>query len=62
MLFRLNIWQIKIIWRSNKIGKKSKNLDYYYYVNDFGYKELKFKIFKVNLAHLSNEIDEDLFE
>ena len=24
--------------------------------------ELKFKIFKLKLAHLSNEIDEDLFE
>ena len=44
--------------------KKSKNVnDYYYYnVNDFGDKELKFKIFKLELAHLSNEIDENLFE
>ena len=25
-------------------------------------KELKFKIFKLKLAHLSNEIDENLFE
>ena len=44
--------------------KKLKNLnDYYdYNVNDFGDKELKFKIFKLELAHLSNEIDENLFE
>ena len=42
--------------------RKVKNLDYYYYVNDFGDKELKFKIFKLKLAHLSNEIDENLFE
>ena len=42
--------------------RKVKNLDYYNYVNDFGDKELKFKIFKLRLAHLSNEIDEDLFE
>ena len=42
--------------------RKVKNLDDYYYVNDFGDKELKFKIFKLKLAHLSNEIDEDLFE
>ena len=42
--------------------KKVKNLDDYYYVNDFGDKELKFKIFKLKLAHLSNEIDEDSFE
>ena len=42
--------------------RKVKNLDDYYYVNDFGDKELKFKIFKLKLAHLSNEIDENLFE
>ena len=42
--------------------RKIKNLDDYYYVNDFGDKKLKFKIFKLKLAHLSNEIDEDLFE
>ena len=42
--------------------RKIKNLDDYYYVNDFGDKELKFKIFKLKLAHLSNEIDEKLFE
>ena len=42
--------------------RKIKNLDDYYYVNNFGDKELKFKIFKLKLAHLSNEIDEDLFE
>ena len=44
--------------------KKFKNLNDYYYhnVNDFGYKELKFKVFKLELAHLSNEIGENLFE
>ena len=44
--------------------EKLKNLnDYCYYnVNDFGDKELKFKIFKLELAPLSNEIDENLFE
>ena len=42
--------------------KKLKNLnDYYdYNVNDFVNKELKLKIFKLELAHLSNEIDEKL--
>ena len=40
---------------------KSLN-DYYYNVNNFGDKELKFKIFKLELAHFSNEIDENLFE
>ena len=44
--------------------RKLKNLnDYCYYnVNDFGDKELRFKIFKLELAHLSNKIDENLFE
>ena len=42
--------------------RKIKNLDDYYYVNDFGDKELKFKIFKLKLAHLSNIIDKKLFE
>ena len=46
-----------------KFIRKVKNLDYYYYyVNDFCDKELKFKIFKLKLAHLSNKIDEDLFK
>ena len=42
--------------------KKVGNLEEYYFINDFGDKELKFKIFKLKLAHLSNEIDEKLFE
>ena len=43
--------------------RKIENLyDDYYYLNNFGDKELKFKIFKLRLAHLSNEIDEDLFK
>ena len=43
--------------------RKIENLyDDYYYLNNFGNKELKFKIFKLRLAHLSNDIDENLFE
>ena len=42
--------------------KKVENLDDYYYDDDFDDKQLKFKIFKLRLAHLSNEIDEKLFE
>ena len=30
--------------------------------NDYGDKELKFKYFKIELADMSNEIDEKLFE
>ena len=42
--------------------KKVENLKEYYFINNFDDNELKFKIFKLKLAHLSNEIDEDLFE
>ena len=42
--------------------KKVKNLDDYYCVNNFDDKKLKFKIFKLKLAHLSNKIDKDLFK
>ena len=43
--------------------KKVKNLEEYYFINDFDDKEeSEPKIFKLRLAHLSNKIDEDLFE
>ena len=42
--------------------KKIKNLEEYYFYKDYDDKELKSEIFKLRLAHLSNEIDEDLFE
>ena len=42
--------------------KKVENLDDYYHVNDSGDKELKLKIFKLQIAHLSNVIDENLFK
>ena len=45
-----------------KSFKKVKNLDDYYCGRDFDDKELKYKYFKIKLAHLSNEIDEKLFE
>ena len=41
--------------------KKVKNLEPWF-INDYGDKELKFKIFKLRLAHSSNIIDEKLFE
>ena len=64
----LNNYLDKIIGKSKsfeeqtKSIRKVKNLDDYYSINNYGDKELKFKIFKLNLAHLSNEIDEKLFE
>ena len=42
--------------------KKVENLEEYYFINNLDDKELKFKIFKLKLAHLSNIIDEKLFE
>ena len=60
--FRWNSWQIKIIWRTNKIAKKREDLKGYWPYKDFGDKKLKFKYFKIKLADMSNEIDEKLFE
>ena len=42
--------------------KKVKSLSEYSFNDDYGDKELKFKIFKLRLAHLSNVIDEKIFE
>ena len=42
--------------------RKVKNLSEYWFRNDWGDKELKFKYFKLKLAHISNEIDKKLFE
>ena len=60
--FRWNNWQIKIIWRANKIVKKREDLKGFWPYNDFGDKELKFKYFKIELADMSNEIEEKLFK
>ena len=42
--------------------RKVENLQEHYYVDDYDEKELKFEIFKLRAARLSNEIDEKLFE
>ena len=42
--------------------RKVENLGEYYFSNDFGDKELKFKYFKLKLAHWANIIDKKLFE
>ena len=65
---KLNDYLDEIIGKSKsfkdqiKLIRKIKNLDDYYYVNNFGDKEFKFKIFKLKLAHLSNDIGKNLFE
>ena len=42
--------------------RKVENIIEYWYYDDYDDKELKFKYFKIKLAHSSNEIDEKLFE
>ena len=42
--------------------KKLEDLKGFWPDNDFGDKELKSKYYKIELAHLSNKIDEKLFE
>ena len=43
-------------------SKKLEGLEKYWFMKDFDDKELKFEIFKLKLADMSNEIDEKLFE
>ena len=45
-----------------KLLKKVENLNEYWDINNYGDKELKFKIFKLKFANLSNIIDEKMFE
>ena len=42
--------------------RKVKNLNEYYDKHNYDNKELKLKIFKLQIAHLSNIINEKLFE
>ena len=42
--------------------RKVEHLDEYLFMDDYGNEELKFKIFKLELAHLSNIIDKKIFE
>ena len=64
----LNDYLVEIIDKSKsfedqmKSIKNVKNLDEYYFSNDHGDKELKFKYFNLKLAHLSNIIDKKLFK
>ena len=68
MIKKLNDYLDKIIDKSKsfedqiKLFKKVENLNEYWFIDDYGDKELKFKIFKLRLAHLSNIIDEKIFE
>ena len=45
-----------------KFIRKVENLNEYCSINDYGDKELKFKVFKLKLAYLSNIIDKKIFE
>ena len=42
--------------------RKVENLDEYHFMDDYGDKELKFKIFELELTNLSNIIDKKMFE
>ena len=42
--------------------RKVENLNEYYFINDYGDKELEFKIFELKLAYLSNIISKKLFK
>ena len=42
--------------------EKVENLEEYYFINDFDDKELKFKIFKLKLAHFSKNLFEQIFD
>ena len=42
--------------------EKVENLEDYYFINNFDDKELRFKMFKLKFAHLSNIIEKKLFE
>ena len=42
--------------------RKVENLDEYRFMDDYSDKVLKFKIFKLELANLSNIIDKKIFE
>ena len=65
---RLNDFLDKIIDKSKSFEeqiesiRKVENLDEYRFMDDYGDKELKFKIFKLELAHLSNIIGKKIFE
>ena len=67
MIKKVNDYLDKIIDKSKlfedqiNLFKKVENLSMYRACKDYGDKELKFKIFKIKLAYLSNFNDEELF-
>ena len=64
----INDFSDKIIDKSKSFEEqiepitKRENLDEYYFMDDNGNKGLKFKMFKLKRAHLSNIIDKKIFE
>ena len=54
--------KLKSFAEQRKSIRKVENLEEHYYIDDYDEKELKFEIFKLRAARLSNEIDEKLFE
>ena len=68
MIKKLNDSLEEIIYKTKsfedqiKLLKKVEGLSEYWHIKDYGDKELKFKIFKLRLAHMSNIIDEKMFK
>ena len=54
--------ELKSFEEQIKSIKKVENVNEYWSINNYGDKELKFKIFKLKLAHLSNIIDKKLLK
>ena len=54
--------ELKSFEEQIKSIKKVENVNEYWSINNYGDKELEFKIFKLKLAHLSNIIDKKLFK
>ena len=62
LYFRWNNWQINSLEEQIKLLKKLEVLKRYYPSNNFRDKELKSKYFKIELAGMSNQINEKLFK
>ena len=62
LYFRWNNWQINSLEEQIKLLKKLEVLKRYYPSNNFRDKELKSKYFEIELAGMSNQINEKLFK
>ena len=54
--------KLKSFEHQTKSIRKVENLNEYWFINDYGDKQLEFKIFQLKLAHLPNIIDKKIFK